>query len=45
MGLQRGMLHALGREGALIGDGRRSERGRDVAEFAMGFGHDVARRI
>ena len=45
MGLKRGMLHALGGEGALIGDSGGCERGRDVPIFAMHFGHDIARRV
>ena len=45
MGLQRGVLHPLGCERALIGHGRLCERCRDIAEFAVGFRDDVARRI
>ena len=43
MGLQRGVLDPLGREGALIADCGRRQRGRDIAEFTMGFRNDVAR--
>ena len=45
MGFQRGVLDALGGEGALIGDGGLRQRGRDIAEFAVGFGDDIALRI
>ena len=45
MGFQRGMLDPLGGEGAFIGHGGLRQRRGDVAEFAMGFGDDVARRV
>ena len=42
MGFQRGVLHPLRRERTLIGDRGVRQRSRDVAEFAMDFGHDIA---
>ena len=45
MGFQRGVLHPLRREGALIGDGGLRQRSRDIAEFAMDFRDDIAGRV
>ena len=45
MGFQRGMLDALGGERCLIGDRGLGQRGGDIAEFAVGFRHDVALRV
>ena len=42
MGFQRGMLDALRRERAFIGNRGLRQRGRDIAELAVGFRHDIA---
>ena len=45
MGFQRGVLHPLRRERAFIGDRGLRQRSRDIAEFTVDFGHDIAARV
>ena len=45
VGLQGGMLDALGRKRSLVGDGGAGESGGDVAVLTVGFRHDVALRV